>query len=136
MENLLLANALKKANEIQKMKISISNSNGWLRIIRFKVSLALMIMSVLIHPALIAQMKNEMKGQVNNSDSSKGITIHQEIYFKVSPQRVYHALVDSKEFSDCTKKSFDMFSATSAKIDPKEGGYFSVFDGHIIGRFL
>ncbi|HEX4849665.1 MAG TPA: SRPBCC domain-containing protein, partial [Puia sp.] len=25
---------------------------------------------------------------------------------------------------------------SSAKIDPKEGGTFSVFDGHIVGRFL
>jgi activator of HSP90 ATPase len=29
-----------------------------------------------------------------------------------------------------------MFSASSAKIDAREGGSFSMFDGHIIGRIL
>jgi len=89
-------------------------------------------------PSLTAQVtkKNNMSEHVNNADSAKGITIHQEIYFEVSPKALYEALLSSSEFSDCTKKSFDNFTAASATIDPKEGGIFSVFDGHIIGRIL
>ncbi len=74
--------------------------------------------------------------QINNADSLKGITIHQEIYFKASPQRIYEVLLSSKEFSSCTKKSFDNFTSNSAHIDSITGGAFSLFDGHIIGRIL
>ena len=72
----------------------------------------------------------------NAKDSLKGITIHQEVNFKATPQRLYETLLSSKEFSACTKKSFNDFSATSASIDSSVGGTFSVFDGHIIGRIL
>jgi activator of HSP90 ATPase len=64
------------------------------------------------------------------------IIIHQSEYFKVAPAQVYSMLLSSAEFSASTKKSFDMFSATSAKIDPVVGGAFSLFDGHITGRIL
>ena len=94
--------------------------------------------TIIFQSHVVAQKnnKNSMSEHVNNADSVKGITIHQEIYFNVTPQQVYQALLSSKQFSDCTKKSFNMFTATSAKIDPTEGGIFSVFDGHIIGRIL
>jgi activator of HSP90 ATPase len=96
------------------------------------------VMIFIFNSSLVAQMNNEksMSEHINNADSAKGITIHQEIYFNVTPQLVYQALLSSKQFSDCTKKSFNMFTATSAKIDPTEGGIFSVFDGHIFGRIL
>jgi activator of HSP90 ATPase len=68
--------------------------------------------------------------------TDSAITIHQEIGFKASPNQLYETLISSKAFSDCTKKSFPSFSATSAKIDSVVGGTFSVFDGHIIGRIL
>jgi activator of HSP90 ATPase len=70
------------------------------------------------------------------TDSAKGIAIHQSAYFKVAPARVYSMLLSSAEFSSCTKKTFDMFTASSAKIDPVVGGVFSLFDGHITGRIL
>ena len=84
---------------------------------------------------LSAQVKSNTleKGQQN---SSKNIIIHQEINFKATPQQIYQTLLSSKEFSRCTKKSFTVFSDTSANIDPIAGGIFSVFDGHIIGRIL
>jgi activator of HSP90 ATPase len=78
--------------------------------------------------------KNVMAKAVN--DSSKEITIHQEVDFKVSPQKVYTALLSSKEFSASTKKSFNTFSEKSATIDPRVGGNFSLFDGHIVGRIV
>ncbi len=69
-------------------------------------------------------------------DASKEITIHHEVNFTVSPQKLYQALLSSKEFSASTKKSFPVFTESSAIIDPKAGGTFSLFDGHIIGRIL
>ena len=71
-----------------------------------------------------------------SQDSSMSIIIHQEINFKSSPQKIYQILLSSTEFSACTKKSFDVFSEKSATIDSSIGGYFSVFDGHIIGRII
>jgi activator of HSP90 ATPase len=69
-------------------------------------------------------------------DSSKDIAIHQEVDFKVSPQKLYDALLSSKDFSASTKKSFSVFSENSATIDAATGGVFRLFDGHIIGRIL
>ena len=80
--------------------------------------------------------KTTMSEQVNNADSVKGITIHQEVNFSVSQHRLYETLLSSKQFSDCTKKSFDNFTLRSANIDSTVGGAFSLFDGHIIGRIL
>jgi activator of HSP90 ATPase len=82
------------------------------------------------------QTKTTMSERINNADSVKGITIHQEVNFSVGPQRLYETLLSSKQFSDCTKKSFGNFTARSAKIDSTVGGAFSLFDGHIIGRIL
>ena len=70
------------------------------------------------------------------ADPANGITIHQELLFDVAPERLYEALLSSEQFSASTKRSFDMFTASSAKIDAREGGTFSLFDGHIIGRIL
>jgi|SRR6516162_7616358 activator of HSP90 ATPase len=69
-------------------------------------------------------------------DTANKIIIHQETDFKQPPQVVYQTLLSSKQFSDCTKKSFSNFSAMSAAIDPIAGGTFSLFDGHIIGRII
>jgi activator of HSP90 ATPase len=69
-------------------------------------------------------------------DTTNKIIIHQEADFQASPQKIYTALLSSREFSDCTKKSFANFTATSAIINPTVGGSFSLFDGHIIGMIL
>ena len=84
--------------------------------------------------SLFAQMG--MDNHLNTKDSVKGITIHQETNFNVSVQRLYETLLSSKEFSDCTKKSFSNFNAMSANIYSTVGGTFSLFDGHIVGRIL
>jgi len=92
---------------------------------------------IFLHFPVYAQTKmNNTSQHTTANDSLRGIIIHQEIYFKVSPQRVYDALLSSKQFSESTKKSFADFSAMSAKIDSTAGGTFSVFDGHIIGRIV
>ena len=101
-----------------------------------KAACILLIAFLFKLPATVAQQNSTMYKSGNGRDSANSIIIHQEADFKVTPQRVYEVLLSSKEFSDCTKKSFPDFTAGSATIDPKVGGAFSVFDGHIIGRIL
>src|SRR5579863_1577570 len=96
----------------------------------------LFLFLIFLQTPTFAQTKNMMTEKVNNADSAKGITIHQSAHFKVAPARVYNTLLSSAAFSACTKKSFDMFTASSAKIDSVAGGTFSLFDGHITGRIL
>jgi activator of HSP90 ATPase len=55
-----------------------------------------------------------------------GTTIHQEVDFKASPQRIYEALLDAKQFSAFTKDT--------AEIEPQPGGAFKLFGGVIQGR--
>ena len=122
---------------IMKQKLMIQNRN-----LRFMSKPVVVISSLIItiffiQPFLFAQKElNTTGAQGNAGDSLNGITIHQEINFKVTPQRLYRTLLSSKEFSACTKKSFNNFTAMSANIDSTVGGTFSLFDGHIIGRIL
>jgi activator of HSP90 ATPase len=53
-------------------------------------------------------------------------SLHQEITFNANPQRIYEALLASKQFSALT--------GLSAEIDPKGGGAFTMFGGLIVGR--
>lgn len=59
-------------------------------------------------------------------DPAKSIRIHHEIDFNASPQRIYEALLDAKQFT--------VFSGKHAEINREVGGAFSLFDGHIVGR--
>jgi activator of HSP90 ATPase len=52
-------------------------------------------------------------------------SLHQEVRFKASPQRIYEALLSSQQFA--------AFSGAPASIDPKVGGAFSMFNGMITG---
>ncbi len=54
--------------------------------------------------------------------------IHQEVVFPASPQRVYEALTDSKQFSELT--------SAPAEIGREPGAAFSCFGGMIVGRHL
>ena len=63
-----------------------------------------------------------------SAQSDKPITIHQELEFNASPQQLYEALLDSKQFTE--------FSGRPAEINREVGGAFSLFKGHIIGRNL
>jgi activator of HSP90 ATPase len=78
----------------------------------------------------IKEAKDDLSMPLNRrtSDGPKSITIHQEIDFTVSPQRLYEALLDTKQFA--------AFSGRPAEIDRTAGGAFSLFGGHIIGRNL
>jgi activator of HSP90 ATPase len=58
----------------------------------------------------------------------KSITIHQEIEFNATPQQLYEALLESRQFTE--------FSGTPAEINREVSGAFSLFKGHIVGRNL
>jgi activator of HSP90 ATPase len=53
-------------------------------------------------------------------------SLHEDIDIKASPQRIYEALLDAKQFA--------AFTGRPAEIDPKAGGAFSMFGGLIAGR--
>ena len=53
-------------------------------------------------------------------------TLHYDIDFKATPQRLYETLLGSKQFA--------AFTGMSADIDRKPGGAFSIFNGMIAGR--
>ncbi|MGC1686106.1 MAG: SRPBCC family protein [Candidatus Acidiferrales bacterium] len=67
-------------------------------------------------------MKEAPSTEANKSRTS----LHQETNLKASPQRIYEALLDSKQFTT--------FSGMPAEIDPNAGGAFSMFGGMIVGR--
>jgi len=58
--------------------------------------------------------------------AAESIPIHQEIEYKASPQRIYKALLDSKQFS--------AFTASPAQIHAEAGGAFNCFGGRVVGR--
>jgi activator of HSP90 ATPase len=67
-------------------------------------------------------MKETPSTPANQSRTS----LHVETDFKVGPQRIYEALLDSKQFA--------AFTGLAAEMDPKPGGTFSLFGGLIGGR--
>jgi activator of HSP90 ATPase len=117
--------------------ITITISKEMTQMYKLRILVAIATISFFQFP-VFAQIdnKNAMTERANYADSVKGIVIHQEITFTVSPQQLYETLLSSSRFSACTKKSFAMFSATSANIESRVGGAFSAFDGHIIGRIV
>jgi activator of HSP90 ATPase len=60
------------------------------------------------------------------SEHGKLTSLHQVIEIKATSQRIYDALLSSKQFA--------AFSGLPAEIDPKAGGAFSMFGGQIVGR--
>ncbi|MGG1676102.1 SRPBCC family protein [Neobacillus sp. NRS-1170] len=54
-------------------------------------------------------------------------TIHQEVEFNASPERIYEILTDSKQFSEVT-------GGAPTDINAEDGGTFSCFGGMILGR--
>lgn len=60
------------------------------------------------------------------STVTSATTIHQEVDFEASPERVYNALMDAKQFSS--------FTGAAAEIQPEAGGAFYLFERQITGR--
>lgn len=70
----------------------------------------------------MAPMKEAPATTANKDRTS----LHQEIEYKATPQRIYEVLLDSKQFA--------AFSGMPGEIDPKAGGAFSLFGGLVVGR--
>ena len=67
----------------------------------------------------------------NKEPQSKGVEglltyLHQEVEIRASRQRIYDALLDSKQFA--------AFTGMPAEINREVGGAFSMFGGLIVGR--
>jgi activator of HSP90 ATPase len=99
----------------------------------FKIAALIAATSFLQSSALAQDTQDTLTQHPSSVGPLKSITIHQEVDFKASPERLYEALLDTKQFSAFAAGSAE-FSAKSAKIDRAVGGAFSLFDGHIIGR--
>jgi activator of HSP90 ATPase len=65
---------------------------------------------------------------VASPQNDKSIVIHQEVDLNASPQKVYEALLDGKQFTE--------FSGRAAEINREIGGASTLFKGHIIARNL
>lgn len=63
---------------------------------------------------------------VTAAPPSADASIHQEVDCKASPQRIYEALLDEKQFS--------AFTGAAAQIHREAGGAFKLFGGRVIGR--
>jgi activator of HSP90 ATPase len=66
-------------------------------------------------------------------------SIHQEPIFKATPDRVYEALSDAKQFEMVSQLSAAMQSGMTlgnkpTQISQEAGGTFTLFGGHIVGR--
>jgi len=65
--------------------------------------------------------------------------IHQEVVFQASRKRIYDALTDAKQFEKVIQLSAAMKSGMAlgnrpTEISHEEGGAFTVYRGHILGR--
>ena len=78
--------------------------------------------SMVLGNARAQSMKQTPSTPANQARTS----LHQEIQYKVAPERIYQILLDSKQFA--------AFTGMAAEIDPKSGGAFSMFGGMILGR--
>jgi len=78
--------------------------------------------------AALFALSSLIAANVVSAQDDKSIVIHQEVDLNATPQKVYEALLDSKQFTD--------FSRREAKIDREVGGASSLFKGHIIARDL
>ena len=65
--------------------------------------------------------ENKMATIPSKSANQSRTSLHQEIDYKASPERIYQVLLSSKDFT--------AFSRAAAGIDPKPGGSFSMFGG-------
>jgi activator of HSP90 ATPase len=83
--------------------------------------------SQIMNPSLWGQGQENAVKKIPGAAANKSKTsLHQEIDYKATAQRIYDVLLNSKDFA--------AFSGAPAEIDPKAGGAFSMFGGMIVGR--
>lgn len=88
--------------------------------------------AAVLHPA-------HAHAEDNDGVSRTAESIHQEPVFKATPKQLYEALIDTKQFDKVIQLSGVMNSGKSLGTKPTsisrdEGGAFTIFGGHIIGR--
>jgi activator of HSP90 ATPase len=92
-------------------------------------SVAVMLSGLAAGPSVWGEaQENQEKMKEAPSTGVEGLLtyLHQEIDIKASRQRIYDALLDSKQFT--------AFSGAPAEINREAGGTFSMFGGLIVGR--
>lgn len=75
-------------------------------------------------PAMAQQPSTEQKPPTAANEART--SLHQEIALDAAPERIFHLLLDSKQFA--------AFTGMPATIDPVPGGAFNTFGGLIEGR--
>jgi activator of HSP90 ATPase len=75
---------------------------------------------------ILAQSAPAKAEQPSAGSDATRTSLHQEVDLPASPQRIYEALLDSKQFA--------AFSGEAAEIGREEGNAFSMFGGMIVGR--
>ena len=74
-----------------------------------------------------AKAQQQTMKEIPSTDANRLRTsLHQEVDFKASPERIYGAFLDSKQFAG--------FTGMPAEIDPKAGGVFTIFGALVGGR--
>jgi activator of HSP90 ATPase len=76
-------------------------------------------------PDMQAQRPNSDQQPATSANQAR-TSLHQEIELNAAPERIFHVLLDSKEFA--------AFTGMAATIDPSAGGAFNTFGGLIEGR--
>lgn len=92
------------------------------------IARTLMAAGALVSMPILAQAQEQQKMQELPSTGAEALLtyLHQEIDFQVPPQRVYEALLDSRQFA--------AFTGMPAQINREAGGAFSTFGGLVTGR--
>ena len=80
----------------------------------------------LVAGGVLAQAQQSMTEAQSTGAEALLTYLHQEIEIKAGPQRIYAALLDSKQFAT--------FTGSAADINREAGGTFSLFGGLIVGR--
>ena len=70
--------------------------------------------------------KPAMEEKPTTAANAMRTSLHQEIALNAAPERIFHVLLDSKEFA--------AFTGMPATIDPNPGGAFNTFGGLVEGR--
>jgi len=85
-----------------------------------------MALGALAATKAVASRQTAAKENPGAAPDPRRTTLHYQVGFKATPQRIYEVLLDAKLFAACT--------GLPAEIDPAAGGAFSLFGGQIKGR--
>src|ERR1700730_9234893 len=125
----LVTNAAPRNREVEALKARTRSAK------RFATSVAVVVALLAFAVPVASAQSDKVKEQRDDltmrtpppaGDPATSITIHEEVDFTASPQRIYEALLDAKQFT--------AFSGRPAEINREVGGSFSLFGGHMIGR--